>query len=213
MKTNLSSQISLERIPKRYYAPQDELELAALRREEKIYTRIFENMTDGSVYLARHVVEVIGKNIAAKNRCVIALGAGRSTHSVYAHLVEMYERGEVSFDRVIVFNIGEFFPLMPEGPSTLARLREVFLDKVNVRPENIHTINPAVTRENMFDYCREYEQQIADCGGLDLTLCELGPMGSLGFNEPGSLSTSVCRLVLLSPETRHNIMGEYKCDE
>lgn len=213
MKTNLSSQISLERIPKRYYAPQDELELAALRREEKIYTRIFENMTDGSVYLARHVVEVIGKNIAAKNRCVIALGAGRSTHSVYAHLVEMYERGEVSFDKVIVFNIGEFFPLMPEGPSTLARLREVFLDKVNVRPENIHTINPAVTRENMFDYCREYEQQIADCGGLDLTLCELGPMGSLGFNEPGSLSTSVCRLVLLSPETRHNIMGEYKCDE
>ncbi len=213
MKTNLSSQISLERIPKRYYAPQDELELAALRREEKIYTRIFENMTDGSVYLARHVVEVIGKNIAAKNRCVIALGAGRSTHSVYAHLVEMYERGEVSFDRVIVFNIGEFFPLMPEGPSTLARLREVFLDKVNVRPENIHTINPAVTRENMFDYCREYEQQIADCGGLDLTLCELGPMGSLGFNEPGSLSTSVCRLVLLSPEARHNIMGEYKCDE
>ncbi len=213
MKTNLSSQISLERIPKRYYAPQDELELAALRREEKIYTRIFENMTDGSVYLARHVVEVIGKNIAAKNRCVIALGAGRSTHSVYAHLVEMYERGEVSFDSVIVFNIGEFFPLMPEGPSTLARLREVFLDKVNVRPENIHTINPAVTRENMFDYCREYEQQIADCGGLDLTLCELGPMGSLGFNEPGSLSTSVCRLVLLSPEARHNIMGEYKCDE
>ena len=213
MKTNLSSQISLERILKRYYAPQDELELAALRREEKIYTRIFENMTDGSVYLARHVVEVIGKNIAAKNRCVIALGAGRSTHSVYAHLVEMYERGEVSFDKVIVFNIGEFFPLMPEGPSTLARLREVFLDKVNVRPENIHTINPAVTRENMFDYCREYEQQIADCGGLDLTLCELGPMGSLGFNEPGSLSTSVCRLVLLSPETRHNIMGEYKCDE
>ena len=48
MKTNLSSQITLERIPKRYYAPQGELELAALRREEKIYTRIFENMNDGS---------------------------------------------------------------------------------------------------------------------------------------------------------------------
>ena len=57
----------------------------------------------------------------------------------------MYERGEVSFDRVTVFNLSEFFPLIPEGPSTLARLREIFLDKVNVRPENIHTINPAVT--------------------------------------------------------------------
>ena len=213
MKTNLSSQISLERIPKRYYAPQGELELAALRREEKIYTRIFENMSDGSAYLARHVVEVIKKNLAAKNRCVLALGAGRSTHAVYAHLIDMYERGEVSFDRVIVFNLGEFFPLLPDGPSTLTRLREVFLDKVNVRPENIHTINPAVTLEDMFEYCREYEQQITDCGGLDLTICEVGPMGSLGFNEPGSLSTSVCRLVLLSPEVRHSIKKEYKSED
>ncbi len=213
MKTNLSSQISLERIPKRYYAPQGELELAALRREEKIYTRIFENMNDGSAYLARHVVELIKKNIAAKNRCVIALGAGRSTHSVYAHLIDMCERGEVSFDRVIVFNLSEFFPLNPEGPSTLQRLREVFLDKVNIRPENIHTINPAVTREDMFDYCVEYEQQIADCGGLDLTLCEVGPAGALGFNAPGSLSTSMTRLVLLSPQMRHEIGKEYKCDE
>ena len=213
MKTNLSSQITLERIPKRYYAPQGELELAALRREEKIYTRIFENMNDGSAYLANHVVELIKKNIAAKNRCVIALGSGRSTHSVYAHLIEMYEKGEVSFDRVIVFNLTEFFPLRPEGPSTLARLREVFLDRVNVRPENIHSINPAITREGMFEYCMEYEQQIADCGGLDLTLCELGPEGSLGFNEPGSLSTSMTRLVLLSPHVRHEIDKEYKGDE
>ena len=30
MKTNLSSQIKLDRIPKRYYAPDGELELAAL---------------------------------------------------------------------------------------------------------------------------------------------------------------------------------------
>lgn len=42
MKTNLSSQIKLDRVPRRYYAPQGELELAALTREEKIYTRIFE---------------------------------------------------------------------------------------------------------------------------------------------------------------------------
>ncbi|MDE6161133.1 MAG: 6-phosphogluconolactonase, partial [Muribaculaceae bacterium] len=195
MKTNLSSQISLERIPKRYYAPQGELELAALRREEKIYTRIFDDMKDGSEYLARHVVELMRKCIAAKNRFVMALGAGRATHGVYAHLIEMYERGEISFDRVIVFNLCEFFPLNPEGPSTMSCLREVFLDKVNIRPENIHTINPAATREDMFDYCVEYEQQISDCGGLDLTLCEVGPQGALGLNEPGSLSTSMTRLV------------------
>ncbi|WP_289687608.1 PIG-L family deacetylase [Muribaculum intestinale] len=212
MKTNLSSQISLERIPKRYFAPANDLELAALRREEKIYTRIFENMNEGSAYLARHVVELIKKCVAAKNRCVIALGAGRATHSVYAHLIDMYERGDVSFDRVVVFNLSEFFPMEGCAISTLQRLHEVFLDKVNIRPENIHSFSPNVNREDIFGYCVEYEQQIADCGGLDLTLCEVGPQGDLGFNQPGSLSTSVCRLVLLSPETRHRIKKEYNVD-
>ncbi len=42
MKTNLSSQIKLDRIPKRYYAPESELELTAITREEKVYTKIFE---------------------------------------------------------------------------------------------------------------------------------------------------------------------------
>ena len=212
MKTNLSSQIKLDRVPSRYYAPEGELERAAITREEKVYTRIFEDSEEGSAYLAKHVASVISRNVAAKNRCVIALGAGRSTHSVYAHLIEMYNRGEVSFDRVTVFNLNEFFPLVPDGPSTLARLREVFLDKVNVRPENIHTINPAVTMENMFDYCQEYEQKIADCGGLDLTVCEIGPGGALGFNESGSLSTTPCRLVLLGNEARHEVQASYKCE-
>ena len=213
MKTNLSSQIKLDRVPKSYYDPQGELEIAALTREEKIYTRIFETTDDGSLYLANQVAETIRRSISAKNRCVLALGSGRNTHAVYARLIEMYNRGEVSFDRVTVFNLSEFFPLLPSGPSTLERLRSVFLDKVNVRPENIHTINPAVTKEDMFDYCKEYERKIADCGGIDLTLCEIGPGGSLAFNEPGSLSTSLCRLVLLSAEVRHSIQSTYQCDE
>lgn len=162
MKTNLSSQIKLDRVPSRYYMPQGEIEAAALTREEKVHTRIFESVADGSSYLARHVAEVIRKNVAAKNRCVIALGAGSATHAVYTTLIEMCARGEVSFDKVIVFNLNEFFPLVPDGPSTLARLREVLLDHVDIRPGNIHSINPAVTMEDMYEYCKEYERKIDD---------------------------------------------------
>ena len=49
MKTNLSSQIKLDRVARRYYAPSNEIELAALTREEKIYTRIFETADDGRI--------------------------------------------------------------------------------------------------------------------------------------------------------------------
>ena len=71
MKTNLSSQIKLDRIPKRYYAPDGELELAALTRDEKVYTKIFEGSEEGSVYVAHDVAELIQKCKAEHRHCVL----------------------------------------------------------------------------------------------------------------------------------------------
>lgn len=212
MKTNLSSQIKLDRIPSRYYDPKTDIEKAAITREEKIYTRIFESSNQGAEYLAGHVVQLINKNIAAKGKCVIALGAGSATHPVYQALVELNRKGMVSFRDVIFFNISEFYPLQPEGPSTLARLKELFLDKIDVDAENVRSINPSGSREDLFQYCRDYEASIRAAGGLDLTICEIGSGGSLAFNDPGTLSTSMTRLVLLDPETRQRLKGEYKVD-
>lgn len=113
----------------------------------------------------------------------------------------------------MVFNISEFFPLKPEGSSTLARLHQVFLDHINIRPENIHSIDPATTKEAMADYCNAYEQLIDDEGGIDVALCEIGPKGCIAFNEPGSQATSFCRLVLLGNEMRHKISKDYNCDD
>lgn len=212
MKTNLSSQIKLEHIPRRYYDPEGEIELTSLTREEKIYTRIFETVGAGCDYLAEEVVKYINRNIAKKGKCIIAFGSGVSVDGTYASLIRMYKEGRVSFENVIVYSTSEFFPLLPDGPSTLKRLKEVFLNHVNVKPENIRTFNPDVTKEDMFQCCKAYEKQIEDEGGLDLTVCEIGPSGSLAFNEPGAPETSLCRLVLLSNEVRHNIAGDYNCD-
>lgn len=83
MKTNLSSQIKLDRIPRRYYDPQGEIELTALTREEKVYTRIFETVNEGSTYLAENIAKYIRRYVDEKGKCVLALGAGNSTHSIY----------------------------------------------------------------------------------------------------------------------------------
>ena len=212
MKTNLSSQIKLDRIPRRYYDPQGEIELAALTREEKVYTKIFENVNDGSRYIADSIVRYIKRYVAEKGKCVLALGAGTSTHSVYAELIKLCKNGEVSFKDVIVYNISEFFPLLPDGPSTLKRLNDVFLQHIDIKPENIRTIDPAVTKEDMFDYCKAYEQSIANEGGIDVTVCEVGAIGTLAFNEPGSPASSLCRLVLLGSEARHIVSSDYNCE-
>lgn len=213
MKTNLSSQIKLDRIPRRYYDPQGEIELTALTREEKVYTRIFETVNDGSCYLAEHVVKYIKRAYDEKGKCVLALGSGMNTHSVYAELIKLYNKGEISFKNVIVFSIGEFFPLIPNGPCTLNLLKEVFLDHVDVSPENIHTFDPAVTKADMYECCKAYERDIEEAGGIDICVCEVGAAGSLAFNEPGSPASSRCRLVLLGSEARHKIANDYKCDD
>jgi glucosamine-6-phosphate deaminase len=212
MKTNLSSQIKLDRIPKRYYAPEGEVELAALTREEKAYTRIFETITDGSEYIARHVARIIKLNVEAKGHCVMAVGAGMSVNPVYSRLIDMYSKGEVSFKSVIVFNISEFFPLDPDGPSTINRLKREFFEKIDIDPANIYSIDPATTKEAMYQACKAYENKIEEMGGLDLTLCEVGPQGALAFNEAGSLATSSCRMVLLSGEMRQAIADNYKTE-
>ncbi len=212
MKTNLSSQIKLDQVPRRYYAPEGEIELAELTREEKVYTKIFETAVDGSEYIATKISDIIKQNVASKGKCVLALGAGNSTHSVYACLIELCRKGLVSFQNVIVFNISEFFPIQAGGPSTLQRLKEVLLDHVDIKPENIRSINPAITKEDMYEYCRDYEHEISNAGGIDLTVCEVGRTGSLAFNEPGSMESSLCRLVLLTHESRQRIASDYKCE-
>lgn len=212
MKTNLTSQIKLDRIPRRYYDTENEIELAALSREEKIDTRIYETANDGADFIAEYIVKHINRYVENKGKCVLALGAGSSTHRVYSSLIRMHHEGLVDFNNVIVYNISEFFPLMPEGPSTMTRLRDVFIDHIDIKPENVRTIDPGITKENMHEYCQAYEQSIKDEGGIDLALCEIGINGTIAFNEPGSSPFSLCRLVLLGNNTRHNIASDYKCE-
>ena len=213
MRTDLSSQIKLDRIPRRYYNPDNEIELTALRREEKLFTRIFETISDGGDFIASEMARYINRYTEQKGRCVLALGAGVSTHRAYASLIKLYNEGRVDFSNVIIYIIDEFFPLLPEGPSVLKRLREILLDHINIKPENVRTINPEITKETMYEYCQAYEQAIADDGGIDLAVFEIGPHGTVAFNEAGSPESSYCRLVLLGNEIRHIISKNYNCDE
>jgi len=213
MKANLSKTIKLDRIPERYFSPKNEVEKAALSREEKVYVEIFESVVEGALAEAKRVADLINRCVETKGKCVLALGAGNGTHAVYEQLIKLNHQGKVSFSKVIVFNISEFYPTTENAPSTLARLHQVLLDHVDINPDNVHCMKTDVTREQIYLCCKDYESQIERAGGIDMVVCEIGPQGSLAFNEPGSKLGSGCRLVLLGNETRHTISSDYKCEE
>lgn len=211
MKTDLSSQIKLYKIPHRFLDPRNEAELAALTRYEKVNTKIFELLSEARDYAANEVVNGIKDCVSEKGFCVMALGASSAELTVCNKLVEYYKQGLIDFSNVIVFNIYEFFNRGKELENTvLNRLKENFLDKVNIRPENIHSYDIDTDIADIQQMCVAYEEEIEECGGIDLMLCEIGSNGIIGLNEPGSQVSSHCRIVYLGSETLDKIRGDYK---
>lgn len=111
-----------------------------------------------------------------------------------------------------MFNFSEFCSTEEGAPSTLARLKDLLLDHVNIKAENIHSFNGETAKEDAYETCRAYEAEIDACGGLDLAMCEVGEVGNLAYNEPGSQATSVCRLMLLGSQTRRAAAAIYGTD-
>ena len=59
MKTNLSSQITLNRVSPRYYRPENAFERSVLTRLEKIPTDIYESAEEGANQIALDIAQLI----------------------------------------------------------------------------------------------------------------------------------------------------------
>jgi glucosamine-6-phosphate deaminase len=203
MRKDLSSQITLDRIPERFYSPHDAFELAALTRYEKVPVEIFENATEGSKKVAIEIAAQIRKKNNNGELYVLGLTGGRAAMELYAELVRMHKEEHLSFKRVAVVNLYEYYPLShPMKASFLARIKEMLLDHIDINPNNILSPDATVDRTNVMNHCKEFEKRIEKIGGIDLQLLGIGRGGNIGFNEPGSQSTSHTRLIMLNSDSR-----------
>ncbi len=203
MKTNLSSQISLNRVSPKYYRPENAFEKSVLTRLEKIPTDIYESAEEGSEHIAVEIAHAIRDKQKAGRFCVLALPGGSSPRSVYSALIRMHKEEGLSFRNVVVFNLYEYYPLVPEAiNSNLNSLKEVFLDHVDIDKQNIFSPDGTIPKDTIFEYCRLYEQRIESFGGVDVALLGIGRVGNIAFNEPGSRLNSTTRLILLDNASR-----------
>ena len=202
MRTNLSSQITLTRISKRYYQPDDVFELSRVTRFEKVATEIFENEKDGSLSIAEEIAELIKSKQATGENCILGLTNGKSTVGIYNELIRLHKKAELSFKNVIVFNLFEYYPLNNTTKSCLAQMHEMLFDHIDIPAENIYSPDGMLDKSEIMGACKSYEQKIADFGGIDLQILGIGRSGNIGFNEPGSQANSGTRLILLDNISR-----------
>ena len=209
MRTNLSSQISLNRVSPRYYRPGNAVERSVLTRLEKIPTNIFETSEEGVVQIANEIVAKIQDRQREGKFCTIAIGTGASLRPLFTELIRKHKDEGVSFRNVVFFNLYEYYPLTEGAGSSFSHLNKLFLSEIDIDRQNIFTMDGSIPQEAIIEHCRLYEQRIQTFGGLDMVIMGIGREGNIGMNEPGSHASSTTRLILIDATSRseaaHNI--------
>ncbi|MCR4583113.1 MAG: glucosamine-6-phosphate deaminase [Prevotella sp.] len=206
MRLKLSSQIVLNKVPVEFYRPQNAVEQSELTRMEKIDTDIYASADEGARHIADAIEQTIREKDAQGQQTVLGLGTGLSLTPVFRELIRRHRDEGLSFRNVIVFNAYEYFPLQPGSKNSCIRqLHQRLLDHIDIKADNIHTPDGAISQETVWQHCRHYEQQIKDCGGIDVMLIGIGRLGNIATNEPGSTLTSLSRLILIDQTSRQEM--------
>jgi glucosamine-6-phosphate deaminase len=151
---------------------------------------------DLSIRAARIVAELL----RAKPDPVLGLPIGSTPIGLYHELVRMHREEGLSLARARTFNLIEYVGLGPEHPQSSHRfMRQYLFDHVDICPDKVYA--PSGLAMDLDAHCLFYEQQIADCGGIDLQVLGIGTDGHIAFNEPGSSFSSRTRRVALARQT------------
>ncbi|MDD2512484.1 MAG: glucosamine-6-phosphate deaminase [Proteiniphilum sp.] len=209
MRLDLSSHITLDRVPKKYYKPENDFEEYNLARYEKLPIAIYEESRKAAKKIAKEIVQEMLQKQREEKPFVIGISGGASPMPVYEELVRLHRENDVSFRNMVVFNTYEFYPVLDFSFSNLQMLKEVFLDHVDIDPANIFSPDATAEKDLIGDKCDEYEENLQQRGGLDFLLLGLGSKGNVGFNMPGSSLHSQTRLVMLDGDSRKDIARNF----
>ncbi len=177
---------------------------------ERIKTSVYPDCDQAARELALLVVEKIAKRAAEGKELVLCLPTGLTPIPFYREMISLHRKEGLSLKNVKVFVLDEYYPVDPGSPHSYnALLRREFLSRVDIPEENIYFLKGDIPEESLYDYCAEYERLIENAGGIDIQLLGVGKSGHIGFNEPGSPTTTNTRAVTLDKLTRIDAAEEF----
>jgi len=209
MRLDLSSHITLERVPKKYYRPENDFEEYNLSRYEKLPVAIYQEAQKAAKKIAKDIEQEMKLKQLKGEPFVLGISGGTSPIPVDEELVRLHKEENVSFSNLIVFNTYEFYPVMDFSFSNLQMLKELFLNQVDIDPGNIFSPDATIEKDLIAENCEEFEKNLNKKGGLDYLLLGLGSKGNVGFNMPGSSLHSQTRLVMLDGDSRKDIARNF----
>ena len=132
--------------------------------------------------------------LAEKPEAVLALSAGEDCIRLLERLAGMQQAGELSFSRAKFFAVTEF---CGEEPYVKSRLNDCFFSRVDAERENCFFLSE--------EKLENYDQMIAEKGGIDLAILDIGLNARIGFNEPATPFDSLSHRQKLSDSSRREL--------
>ena len=150
--------------------------------------------------MSRKAANIIAAQVITKPDCILGLATGSSPVGTYQNLIAGYEKGDLDFSNVKTINLDDYKGLSPENDQSYRYFMNTNLfDHINIDKNNTHV--PNGLEADSEKACSEYNEIIAQSGGIDLQLLGLGPNGHIGFNEPDSVFIAGTHCVDLTEST------------
>ena len=193
---------------------KEEWEASPYTKKEKIHTQLYKTSLSASKAIAIEIADLIREKQSLGEFCVLGLATGSSPKSVYKELIRLHKEEGLSFENVVSFNLDEYYPMNPDALQSYVKfMHEQFFNHIDIKPENIYIPDGTQDKKSVVDFCFSYEGIIDKYGGLDIQILGIGRTGHIGFNEPGSSSQSITRLVNLDSITRMDAASDFFGEE
>ncbi len=180
------------------------------RKFEKIHTVIHNSSQEASLSVANEIASLIREHQTKGKKLILGLATGSTPTKVYDYLVRFHQEEQLSFHNVVTFNLDEYFPMEPDSIHSYVRfMNEHLFDHIDIKKTNIHIPKGTLEKEDVREFCQDYEKKIAQYGGIDIQILGIGRTGHIGFNEPGSSLKSSTRMVRLDRVTRLDAASDF----
>jgi glucosamine-6-phosphate deaminase len=149
--------------------------------------------------MSEKAYEIVLHEIKRKPDITLGLPTGKTPKGLYKKLIKAYRKGKIDFSEIKTFNLDEYYPVKENDKKSYKyyMFKRLF-NKININKNNINLLDGNSKKPEK--ECKDYEDKIKR-NPIDLQILGIGINGHIGFNEPGSTSTSKTRLVNLAPET------------
>lgn len=148
--------------------------------------------------------EQIKEVLSLKPNAVLALDEDKNTAELFTKLADMCQKKEIGFENVSIFLVSDFDEA-PPGMSRREKIAAQLLNNINIKKENCFFIDK--------DNYKNYDNMIAEKGGIDLAVLGIGDNAHIGFNEPACPFSCLSHVQRITDATKRQYAEELGGEE